>query len=103
MPEDAQQNLKTASVNLISHGRSPMISVDSKMYQEFRSKPNFQNLADNQMSKLIAAQQKRYDPKFFTGNSFQAKPSNLYQEYLQKAGLLDSKQKKKSSKIIFNL
>ena len=91
MHEDAPKNSKRTNVSLISYGENPMISVNSDLYQKYKNNPNFQAFADNQMGKLIAAQQKRYDPKFFDGNTNDIKPSKLYQEYLKKSGLMYNK------------
>jgi len=64
--------------------------VDSELYQKYKNQPNFQAFADNQMGKLIKAQQRRYNPKFFGGKIDEMKPSNLYQEYLKKSGLMNN-------------
>ena len=69
-------------------GEQPLFKINSKMYQEFKDQPNFQNIADNHMGKLIAAQHKRYDTKFYGKETDQIRPSNLYQEYLKKSGIL---------------
>jgi len=67
--------------------------VDSKLYQKYKNQPNFQAFADNQMGKLIAAQHRRYDPKFLGGETKELKPSNLYQEYLKKSGMINNNYK----------
>ena len=71
-----------------------MISVNSDLYQKFRNQPNFQAFADNQMGRLIAAQQKRYDPKFYGQSGGDLKPSNLYQQYLKESGMLKGGQER---------
>lgn len=66
-----------------------MYSVDSKLYQKFKDKPNFQAFADNQMGRLIKEQQRGHKTNLFGGEQpTQVKPSNLYQEYLKKAGMM---------------
>lgn len=65
-----------------------MVPVDSKLYKKFKDKPNFQAFADNQMGELIKAQQRGYNKKFFKPENTNLKPSNLYQEYLKKTGIL---------------
>jgi hypothetical protein len=57
------------------------------------------------MGKLIAAQHRRYDPKFLGGETKELKPSNLYQEYLKKSGMLSNGNKRngKIKKIIMKM
>ena len=50
------------------------------------------------MGKLIAAQQRRYDPKFYGGKTSELKPSNLYQEYLKKSGMINQRNQPTPSK-----
>ena len=57
------------------------------MYEEFKKAPNYQALQDNQINKIIAAQQRRYNPSLL-GDVYQEKPSNLYQQYLNETGLM---------------
>lgn len=60
------------------------------MYEEFKRTSNYQALQDNQINKIIAAQQRRYDPSLL-GEVYQEKPSNLYQQYLNETGLINAK------------
>lgn len=76
------------------YGPKPLVSVNSDLYQKFKNQPNFQAFADNQMGRLIAAQQKRYDPKFYGQPDSNLKPSNLYQEYLRESGVLQDTREK---------
>ena len=69
-------------------GQPGLVPVNSQLYQKYKNQPDFQAFADKQMGKLIAAQHRRYDPKFLGGTDPNLKPSNLYQEYLQTSGLM---------------
>jgi hypothetical protein len=60
------------------------------MYEEFKRNSNYQALQDNQINKIIAAQQRRYNPSLL-GDVYQEKPSNLYQQYLNETGLINAK------------
>jgi hypothetical protein len=60
------------------------------MYQEFKQASNYQALQDTQINKIIAAQQRRYNPSLL-GDVYQEKPSNLYQQYLNETGLINAK------------
>ena len=66
------------------------------MYKEFKNTSNYQALQDNQINKIIAAQQRRYNPALL-GDVYQEKPSNLYQQYLNETGLINSKNPKNTS------
>ena len=57
------------------------------MYEEFKKAPNYQAMQDNQINKIIAAQQRRYNPSLL-GNVYQEKPTNLYQQYLNQTGMM---------------
>ena len=71
--------------------------VNTKMYQEFKNKPNFQAMADTNMGKLIAAQQRKIDNQFLPSDTHHIKPSNLYQQYLKQSGILPSYRPPKDS------
>lgn len=66
------------------------------MYQEFKNNSNYQALQNTQINKVIAAQQRRYNPSLL-GDVYQEKPSNLYQQYLNETGLINAPSSKKPS------
>lgn len=80
------------------YGNRPLVSVNSELYQKYKNQPNFQAFADQQMGRLIAAQQRRHNPEFFGGKVSEIKPSNLYQEYLKKSGMMQQTNKPPPSK-----
>lgn len=59
------------------------------MYEEFKQSSNYQALQDTQINKIIAAQQRRYNPSLL-GDVYQEKPNNLYQQYLNETGLINN-------------
>lgn len=72
------------------------------MYEEFKNKSNFQAMADKNMGNLIAAQQRKIKPEFMPSDVTNIKPSNLYQQYLKKSGILPSYQAPKYSYCNYN-
>ena len=52
------------------------------MYEEFRNKTNYQAINDTQINKIIAAQQRRYDPSLLH-DTYTQNPKSLYQQYLK--------------------
>ena len=65
------------------------------MYEEFKQSSNYQALQDTQINKIIAAQQRRYNPSLL-GDVYQENPTNLYQQYLNETGLINSNSTTKS-------
>jgi hypothetical protein len=59
------------------------------MYEEFKRSSNYQALQDTQINKIIAAQQRRYNPSLLN-DVYQEKPTNLYQQYLNETGLINN-------------
>ena len=91
---NASEDFEGSSVKLTRYGDRNKFSVDSELYQKFKDKPNFQAFADNQVGRLIKEQQRGHNTNFFGGEEPpKVKPSNLYQEYLKKAGMMRDKPK----------
>lgn len=80
-------------------GYQPEYKPNPKMYEEFKNKPNFQAVADQEMRKMIANNDRKYNAGFLGGNYTQYKPTNLYQQFLNQTGVLGNKTQFKS--IIF--
>lgn len=63
---------------------------NSKMLEEFKNSSSYQSFQNNQIAKLLAAQQRKYNPAHLP-EVYKQKPSSLYQEYLNKTGLIQNK------------
>ena len=69
-------------------GYEPEYKPNPKMYEEYKNKPNFQAVADQQMRKMNAMNDRKYNSNFLSGDYQRYQPNNLYQQFLNQTGAL---------------